>query len=51
MKKFELSLIGTKEILKVWVRGSFKVDCEERGERLRVRVRVSFVARREVEGD
>ena len=49
MKKFELPLVGTKGILKVWVRGSSEANCEERGERLRVRV--SFVAHREVDGD
>ena len=47
--KSKLPLVGTKGILKVWVRGSFEADCEERGERLRVRV--SFVADRGVEGD
>ena len=49
LEKFELPLVGTKGILKVWVRGSSEANCEERGERLMVKV--SFVARREVDGD
>ena len=42
-------MVGTKGILKVWVRGSSEADCEERGECLRVRV--SFVAHPGVKGD
>ena len=35
LKKSELPLVGTKGILKVWVKGSSEADCEERGGRLR----------------
>ena len=30
MKKSELPLVGTKGIVKVWVRGSSEADCEEK---------------------
>jgi len=51
LKKFELPLEGTRGIFTVWVRGSSEADCEERGEHLRVRMTVIFVARRRVEDD
>ena len=35
LKKSELPLVGTKGILKVWVKGSCEADCEERGGHLR----------------